>query len=314
MNSYGYHGDDGHSFCSSGTGQPYGPTFTTGDVIGCGINLIDNTCFYTKNGHHLGIAFTDLPPNLYPTVGLQTPGEVVDANFGQSPFVFNIEDLMREMRARTRALYERIPVPDAQGEWQHTIQKMVSSYLIHHGYSATAESFTRHADQPFNQDMASMRKRQRILHLVLSGRIGEAVSSVDTEYPGLMDRNPDLLFRLKVRQFIEMVNGTDCKHSQCPSKTVNGESGSSGTCNGLGHNSLLNPNGATPCSPSPSGSCAGSCPPSPSSNHSPPSSASNQGGGVASSSSTHHQNYNQQQQPQHKNRHNPSNLKRGSSS
>lgn len=59
--SYGYHGDDGHSFCSSGTGQPYGPTFTTGDYIGCGINLVDNTCFYTKNGHNLGIAFTDLP-------------------------------------------------------------------------------------------------------------------------------------------------------------------------------------------------------------------------------------------------------------
>ena len=32
--SYGYHGDDGHSFCSSGQGQAYGPTFTTGDVIG----------------------------------------------------------------------------------------------------------------------------------------------------------------------------------------------------------------------------------------------------------------------------------------
>ena len=40
-----------------------------------------------------------------------------------------------------------------------------------------------------------MRARQRILRLVLSGRIGEAVSSVNDEYPGLMDRNPDLLFR-----------------------------------------------------------------------------------------------------------------------
>lgn len=52
--SYGYHGDDGHSFCCSGTGHPYGPTFTTGDVIGCCVNLINNTCFYTKNGHSLG--------------------------------------------------------------------------------------------------------------------------------------------------------------------------------------------------------------------------------------------------------------------
>ena len=51
--------------------------------LGCGLNLIDRSCFYTKNGHNLGVAFTDLPAYLYPTVGLQTPGEVVDANFGQ---------------------------------------------------------------------------------------------------------------------------------------------------------------------------------------------------------------------------------------
>ena len=53
-NSFGYHGDDGHSFCSSGSGQPYGPTFTTGDVIGCCVNMIDHSCFYTKNGVNLG--------------------------------------------------------------------------------------------------------------------------------------------------------------------------------------------------------------------------------------------------------------------
>jgi hypothetical protein len=52
--SYGYHGDDGHSFCSSGTGILYGPTFTTDDYVGCCVNFLDNSCFYTRNGHNLG--------------------------------------------------------------------------------------------------------------------------------------------------------------------------------------------------------------------------------------------------------------------
>ncbi|KAK6490694.1 ran-binding protein 9-like [Huso huso] len=207
--SYGYHGDDGHSFCSSGTGQPYGPTFTTGDVIGCCVNLINNTCFYTKNGHSLGIAFTDLPPNLYPTVGLQTPGEVVDANFGQHPFVFDIEDYRREWQSKIQTQIDGFPTGDREGEWQMMIQKMVSSYLVHHGYCATAEAFAKSTDQAVHEELASIRNRQKIQKLVLAGRMGEAIETTQQLYPSLVERNPNLLFMLKVRQFIEMVNGTD---------------------------------------------------------------------------------------------------------
>ena len=41
------------------------------------------------------VPFTIFQMNLYPTVGLQTPGEVVEANFGNSPFIFDFEDYVR---------------------------------------------------------------------------------------------------------------------------------------------------------------------------------------------------------------------------
>lgn len=67
--------------------------------------------------------FTLLQPNLYPTVGLQTPGEVVDANFGQSPFVFDIENMMKELRARIKNIIYNYPIPDNYEQWQIVLQK-----------------------------------------------------------------------------------------------------------------------------------------------------------------------------------------------
>ena len=60
-NSYGYHGDDGNVFRCSGSGTPYGPKFTTGDVIGCCINFVDKNCFFTKNGNSLGMHTKHFP-------------------------------------------------------------------------------------------------------------------------------------------------------------------------------------------------------------------------------------------------------------
>ncbi|XP_058669406.1 ran-binding protein 10 isoform X3 [Ammospiza caudacuta] len=156
-----------------------------------------------------GIAFTDLPSNLYPTVGLQTPGEIVDANFGQQPFVFDIEDYMREWRAKIQSTIKRFPIGDRLGEWQAMLQNMVSSYLVHHGYCSTATAFARVTDTTIQEEQTSIKNRQRIQKLVLAGRVGEAIEATQQLYPGLLEHNPNLLFMLKCRQFVEMVNGTD---------------------------------------------------------------------------------------------------------
>ncbi|KAF0472546.1 SPRY-domain-containing protein [Gigaspora margarita] len=80
-NSWGYHSDDGNFFERSKIDMPYGPTFTTGDTIGCCLNFRNNTAFYTKNGVNLGIAFRDLKDNLYPCIGIKS-GASIKANFG----------------------------------------------------------------------------------------------------------------------------------------------------------------------------------------------------------------------------------------
>lgn len=45
--------------------------------------------------------------------------------------------------------------------------------------------------------------------LVLAGRISEAMRLVESSYPGLLASNPELLFKLKCRQFVEMIGGYD---------------------------------------------------------------------------------------------------------
>ena len=45
--------------------------------------------------------------------------------------------------------------------------------------------------------------------MILSGRMGQAIEQTITSYPGLLESNQNLMFMLKCRQFVEMVNGSD---------------------------------------------------------------------------------------------------------
>ncbi|KAH7104126.1 SPRY-domain-containing protein [Auriculariales sp. MPI-PUGE-AT-0066] len=106
--SWGFHGDDGRTFADQRTGSVYGPTFTTGDRVGCGIDFTRGCAFFTKNGRSLGDVFEDIGAHgveLYPSVGLRSTDEAVRANFGQEPFAFDIYSHVQQLR---NAAWKRI--------------------------------------------------------------------------------------------------------------------------------------------------------------------------------------------------------------
>ncbi len=98
---------------------------------------------------------------MHPTVGLQTPSESVEANFGQYPFEFDIYNYVKEWHLKTRNTIERYPLKkETENNLPIILRKLISTYLVHHGYSATAEAFAKSVGHVFEEELASIRNRQ----------------------------------------------------------------------------------------------------------------------------------------------------------
>ncbi|KAJ3997898.1 SPRY-domain-containing protein [Lentinula boryana] len=257
--SWGYHGDDGCSFATERNGTPYGPTFGLGDIVGCGVDFSTNRAFFTKNGTCLGPVFENVGKDveIYPTVGLQHTGEAVKVNFGHEPFRFDIEFHVLQQRQRTwasimsrpldptlfrasgtneRTEENNAPLVDEVSEEQskQTINKLVLSYLAHHGYLKTLRAFQKQARDAVEESPSSpsvdddvemddvpgpsttspstsafeadIETRTRIVNCVIAGDIDATLTETKKHYPGALEAEEGLLFvKLRCRKFVELV-------------------------------------------------------------------------------------------------------------
>ena len=131
-NSYAYHGHDGRRYVDSERGEPYGPRFGAGDVIGCGLLTDHREIFFTKNGALLGMAFSEITTTVHPTVGLHSPGEKVTFNLGGAPFVFDVDAFANSQReARLSPIRTSLLPADVD------LEALVKGYLLHYNYEQT---------------------------------------------------------------------------------------------------------------------------------------------------------------------------------
>ncbi|KAL0942450.1 ran-binding protein [Colletotrichum truncatum] len=241
--SWGYHSDDGHCYAGQNGGKAYGPSFTASDVIGCGINFRTGCAFFTKNGRLLGTAFREIGKgsHLYPTVGLKKSGEHVRVNFGQTPFVFDIEGMMTSEKSRIQKEISETSTASLAPAMSETelIQALVLQFLQHDGYVETARAFAEEINaekkalsidpnaeiEGINvKDDEHANKRQRIRRAVLEGDIDKALKHTNAFYPQVLKDNEQVYFRLRCRKFIEMVRAGAEMRAASEGKKSNGHS------------------------------------------------------------------------------------------
>ena len=100
----GYHGDDGN-LIYNGTVKGL-ITFTTGDVVGCLVQLtrsdkydeIDDEnirVYFTLNGKIITVSRVHVKDAVwYPTIGIASVGAVVNTNFGERKFLYSDMDMI----------------------------------------------------------------------------------------------------------------------------------------------------------------------------------------------------------------------------
>lgn len=190
-------------------GIDYGPTFTSGDTIGCGINFSHETAFFTKNGVLLGTAFTEIShqKEYYPCIGLGSPQEKITANFGHEPFLFDIAQYIKDQQKEIIT-----QVTHTQQEITN-MDDLILAYLTHQGYVETVNALEKnmvyvkkqHNNPPIEDETIKNHARIEIRRAVMSGHIDEAMEQTETMYPHLLDTHPDLLFKLKARKFLDIM-------------------------------------------------------------------------------------------------------------
>lgn len=170
---------------------------------------------------------------------MKKANEHIRINFGQTPFVFDIDTMVSTEKQSVLAEIGKTDVsslnpPDDESS---LIQNLVAQYLAHEGYVETAKAFANDVHEvernlgvkrtlplASEEDDVHAIQRQRIRRSILEGDVDRALKYTTSYYPHILEseRNRNIYFRLRCRKFIEMMKRhAEYGHANSTSKTMN---------------------------------------------------------------------------------------------
>ncbi|TKY57333.1 Ran-binding protein 10 [Spatholobus suberectus] len=205
--SRGYHCSDGVLYGRHDKEKDSGPIFTSGDVVGAGINNAVQEFFFTKNGQLVCSYHNDLRAPLFPTIVVHGQNEEVPANFGQKPFTFDLKDFEAQERMKQQQKIEEISVSPKVS------YRIVHSYLLHYGYEDTFNpfdvppSYIAQENGIDEQEITyALNHRKTLQQLIRNGDIDVAFGKLREWYPQIVEDNTSAIcFLLHCQKFIELV-------------------------------------------------------------------------------------------------------------
>ncbi|KAI9248222.1 hypothetical protein BDA99DRAFT_230887 [Phascolomyces articulosus] len=132
----------------------------------------------------------------------------------------NMNNKKRKEKHRSQLQPQKIHFPSSKSASQYHQQKqlqdqVVLDYLLHHGYTQSATLLRRSiqhdgttmdaVDQEQDPKYIDAQSRSDIRTAIMQGNVEEAITLCHDKYPQLLEKNLELLFRLRCRRFIDLV-------------------------------------------------------------------------------------------------------------
>ncbi|PPD87054.1 hypothetical protein GOBAR_DD15998 [Gossypium barbadense] len=174
VNSCGYHGDDGLLYRGQGKGDAFGPTYTTGDTVGGGINYASQEFFFTKNGVLVGTVCKEkeMKGRLFPTIAVHSQNEELVCSY---LLHYGYEDTLSSFDLASKSTIPPVYIAQENGFDEQDI-----------GYALS--------------------QRKILRQLIRNGEIDAAISKLRDWYPQIVqDDKSATCFLLHCQKFIELV-------------------------------------------------------------------------------------------------------------